>query len=34
MDDYARMMGLIAIGPIETLRDFILARPDTEGSGK
>ena len=34
MDDYARMAGLIAIGPIETLRDFILARPDTEGSGK
>ena len=33
MDDYARMAGLIAIGPIETLRDFILARPDT-GSGK
>ena len=32
MDDYARMAGLIAIGPIETLRDCILARPDTEGS--
>lgn len=28
VDDYARMGGIAAIGPIERLRAFILARPD------